>query len=101
MRPHPSVALAFLLAVVVSLVASPAFAQEQPADQATTTTVAEAGSAYQPAVTAPPPPAPTNDQPWTARYLIPTSLVLAALTVFVSVVQYFVRVVRNRYKVVE
>jgi hypothetical protein len=41
------------------------------------------------------------EAPWTTKFLIPTSLVLAVLAVFVTVVQYFVKVVRNRYKVVE
>lgn len=44
---------------------------------------------------------PLEAQPdWTYRYFIPTLLVLAALVVVVTVVQYFVRVVRNRYRVV-
>ena len=38
---------------------------------------------------------------WTYRYLIPTLLALAAIVVIVTTVQYFLRVVRNRYKVVE
>jgi hypothetical protein len=37
---------------------------------------------------------------WTYRYFIPTLLVLAALVVVVTVVQYFVMVVRKRYRVV-
>lgn len=44
---------------------------------------------------------PVEAQPdWTYRYFIPTLLVLAALVVVMTVVQYFVRVVRNRYRVV-
>jgi hypothetical protein len=39
--------------------------------------------------------------PWTIRYLIPTSLVIAGVLVFVTVVQYFLKVVRTRYKTVE
>ncbi|GIU92119.1 MAG: hypothetical protein KatS3mg011_1025 [Acidimicrobiia bacterium] len=93
------VALGVFLSVLTAL-AAPAVAQEEPADQPTTTTVAES-SGYQPAVTVPPPSSPSEELPWTARYLIPTGLVLAALIVFVTVVQYFLRVVRSRYKVVE
>lgn len=44
---------------------------------------------------------PVEAQPdWTYRFFIPTLLVLAALVVVMTVVQYFVRVVRNRYRVV-
>jgi hypothetical protein len=44
---------------------------------------------------------PVEAQPdWTYRYFIPTLLVLAVLVVVMTVVQYFVRVVRNRYRVV-
>ena len=39
--------------------------------------------------------------PWTARYLIPTSVVIAGLLIFATVVQYFLKVVRTRYKTVE
>ncbi|MGQ0848658.1 MAG: hypothetical protein ACT4OP_06010 [Actinomycetota bacterium] len=44
---------------------------------------------------------PAESQPdWTYRFFIPTLLVLAALVVVATVVQYFTRVVRNRYRVV-
>lgn len=44
---------------------------------------------------------PVETQPdWTYRYFIPTLLVLAALVVVMTVIQYFTRVVRNRYRVV-
>lgn len=44
---------------------------------------------------------PPETQPdWTYRFFIPTLLVLAALVVIVTVVQYFTRVVRNRYRVI-
>lgn len=48
-----------------------------------------------------PEPAPSNDLPsWTYRFLIPTLLVVAVLVVVLTVVQYFVRVVGKRYRVV-
>lgn len=44
---------------------------------------------------------PDETQPdWTYRYFVPTLLVLAALVVVMTVVQYFTRVVRNRYRTV-
>lgn len=91
----------FLMALMVVLAGLPATAQEE--GETTETTVAEEQTEmpYTPAVQVeaesplePPPP-------WTSRYLIPTGLVLAAVAVFITVVQYFRRVVRNRYKVVE
>lgn len=39
--------------------------------------------------------------PWTIRYLIPTSIVIAGVLIFATVVQYFLKVVRTRYKTVE
>ncbi|HKZ20143.1 MAG TPA: hypothetical protein VJQ57_08535 [Acidimicrobiia bacterium] len=44
---------------------------------------------------------PPETQPdWTYRFFIPTLLVLAALVVIVTVIQYFTRVVRKRYRVI-
>jgi hypothetical protein len=40
-------------------------------------------------------------QPWTIRYLVPTTVALAGILVFGTVVQYFLKVVRARYKTVE
>ncbi len=54
-----------------------------------------------PAVEAPQPPPVDETLSWTYRFLIPTLLVLAVLVVVVTVVQYFVRVVRARYRVVQ
>jgi phosphatidylglycerophosphate synthase len=49
-----------------------------------------------------PEPAPAEDTPsWTYRFLIPTLLVLAVLVVVLTVVQYFVKVVGRRYRVVQ
>jgi phosphatidylglycerophosphate synthase len=77
---------------------------------ATTTTEAgtETGTteATTPAVTIEPAvpvdttPAPETNPDWTYRFFIPTLLVLAVLVVIVTVIQYFTRVVRNRYRIV-
>jgi hypothetical protein len=66
----------------------------------TATTVTTGASAIEPAVTvevAEPDEAPPD---WTYRFFIPTLLLLATLVVVGTVVQYFTRVVRNRYRVV-
>lgn len=55
----------------------------------------------EPAITVPPPSNEEAPADWTYRYLIPTLLALAAIVVLVTTVQYFVQVVRKRYKVVE
>lgn len=38
---------------------------------------------------------------WTFRYLVPTSLVIALLVVVGSIVAYFVKVVRTRYRLIQ
>ncbi len=54
-----------------------------------------------PAIEAPQPPPAEETLSWTYRFLIPTLLVLAVLVVVFTVVQYFIRVVRTRYRVVQ
>ncbi len=47
-------------------------------------------------------PPPAEDTPaWTFRYLIPTVLVIGGAAVVITVIQYFARVVRTRYRVVK
>ncbi|MDH3261342.1 MAG: hypothetical protein OEM84_10270 [Acidimicrobiia bacterium] len=41
------------------------------------------------------------EQAWTFRYLIPTSLVIALLVVVGSIVAYFLKVVRTRYRLIQ
>ncbi len=54
----------------------------------------------EPAVPVDTTPVPETNPDWTYRFFIPTLLVLAALVVIVTVIQYFTRVVRNRYRIV-
>ena len=92
-----------LLVLLVSLLAVPAMAAEsgtESEDESTATTeVVE--FEYTPATVIESPPADLVEQPWTTKFLVPTGLALATVAVFVTVIQYFVRVVRSRYKVVE
>lgn len=92
---------AFVLALIVAVVNIPllAFAQEE---STTTTglTTTTAGVTVVPAVPVPPVAEADSLAAWTYRYLVPTGLVLAALVIVVTVVLYFRRVVRNRYRVV-
>jgi hypothetical protein len=82
--------LALLLALVAVAGAGPASAQE-PADQAP--------SGLVPAGTVPPSDQAAEDEAWTFRFLVPTLLALAGLTLAAVVLFYGVRV-RGRYRVV-
>lgn len=93
----------FILTLLVSSL--PATAAEDTGgateEETTTTTTGVIEFEYLPAVTVPPPAPEEAEQPWTTKFLIPTGLALATIAIFVTVVQYFLRVVRSRYKVVE
>ena len=68
---------------------------------ATATTVGvTTGEPIVPAVSVEVTEAPEAQPDWTYRFFIPTLLVLAALVVIGTVIQYFTRVVRNRYRVI-
>lgn len=59
------------------------------------------GSDYSPAVVVEPAAPDAVEQAWTTKFLVPTGLLIAAVALSATVVMYFVRVVRTRYKVVE
>ena len=86
------------------LASVPAVAQEEGStsetvvDEATTDTVLDYKT---PAVSIVEVPEESLEQPWTIRYLVPTMIVLGGALVFGTVVQYFLKVVRPRYKTVE
>ena len=95
-----------LLVALVALLALPALAQEEGGDEGGTTETTVAGDesavpVIEPAVPAPAPPADEVSQPWTSRFLVPTTLLLAAVAVIVTAVMYYVKVVRTRYRVVQ
>jgi hypothetical protein len=72
--------------------------------QETTTTVTETSVPqvdFEPAVPVTTPAAAEPLPDWTYRYMVPTALVIALLVVVVTTVQYFTRVVRKRYRIVE
>lgn len=90
-------ALAVLGAVLV-LVASPALAQEEEAE---TTDTAVTGDFDEPAVVIPDDASAEPVADWTYRYLIPTTLALAAVIILGTSIRYFTNVVRQRYRTVE
>jgi len=55
----------------------------------------------EPAVTVTTAPPSVANPDWTYRFLVPTGIALAILTVLVTTVRYFTNVVRKRYRVVE
>ncbi|MFO7548833.1 MAG: hypothetical protein R6X29_08220 [Acidimicrobiia bacterium] len=94
----PSLALVF-----VALLALPALGQEEGDDDegVTPISVVEEVPAVDPAVPVPPPPVVEIAQPWTIRFLVPATVVLAVAVVVATAVMYYVRVVRTRYRVVQ
>ncbi len=56
---------------------------------------------YEPAVIFEPAADGEIEPDWTTKFLVPTGLLIAAIALLSTVVMYFVRVVRTRYKVVE
>ncbi len=96
-----ALALLTLLSLAVPAVATegeaPAAETEEPAEEPAEETATD----YQPAVTVAEEAAEEIVQPWTNRFLIPTMALLAVALLFVTVLQYFLKVVKARYKVVE
>ncbi len=70
-------------------------------EETTETTVAAELIYETPAISLPPVVEEETELPWTTKFLVPASIALAALAVFGTAVQYFLKVVKNRYKVVE
>lgn len=92
--------LIFTALAAVSLFAMPALATEDgPATDEEQTTVTFAPG-EEPAIEVDLNAEPEEPGPqWTYRFLVPITITLAVLVVLVTVIQYFVRVVRARYQV--
>jgi hypothetical protein len=85
-----------VFAAVLVLAAVPALAQEDAEN--TETEVVETGP---PAVEIPDEAAAETIPDWTYRYMIPTTLVLAAVVILLTSIRYFTNVVRRRYRTVQ
>jgi uncharacterized membrane protein YdbT with pleckstrin-like domain len=98
-RPYLFSAVVGLLVLIVS----PAgLAQEEA--PTTTAPAGEEGAVVEvpePAVELVPETGAEAEQAWTYRYLVPTSLVIALLVVVGSIVAYFLKVVRTRYRLIQ
>lgn len=90
---------ALILAFPVVAIATDSGTDTTTAD--TTPGSGELANNYRPAVTVAEEPPVEIVQPWTNRYLIPTMAALAVVLLLVTLVQYFLKVVKARYKVVE
>ena len=93
-----------LVSLFVLLAAVPALAAESPTDTTAPAQQDSAGqvqSGYEAAVPVDAPAATDVVQPWTTKFLVPTGLLIAVIAIFATVVMYFMKVVRTRYKVVE
>jgi hypothetical protein len=91
-----------LLAVQITFFVAPALGTE--GQEQTATTVAEEPaptSGIEPAVEMTTPEATESLPDWTYRYMIPTGIVLAAVVIVMTTIQYFTRVVRRRYRIVK
>lgn len=92
-----TLAATFIFALTV-----PAVATEEPAEEDTTATTAvpvQISEGESPAVEAPPPDDSVVEQPWTARYIYPT-IVIVTLILIVGVIIGYNRSIRGRYRVV-
>jgi hypothetical protein len=90
-----------LIGLLVLAFSAPALAAEDGAPAEPATTDSATVSDYQPAVVVEPPADSAIEPAWTTKFLVPTGLLIAAIALLSTVVMYFVRVVRTRYKVVE
>ena len=91
-----------VLAGAILTISTTAFATEGSEETSTTVTDSSVPAVdFEPAVpvTTPDTVEPVPD--WTYRYLVPTGIAIALLIAVITSIQYFTRVVRERYRIVE
>jgi hypothetical protein len=102
MRSIRLILLTLVGLLVISAALPLAAAEDEPAPAETADdaeTLIQPG--YEPAVLVEPAGGGEIEPAWTTKFLVPTGLLIAAIALLSTVVMYFVRVVRTRYKVVE
>jgi len=107
-RRFLAVALVALAVALISLPLGASTTTEAATETGTTGAGAETATTeatapaviLEPAIPVDTTPAPVTNPDWTYRFFIPTLLALTVLVVIVTVIQYFTRVVRNRYRIV-
>lgn len=87
------------IATLFVLTAFPAFAQDE--EEAPEPATISESSGLEPAVPIPTDPPSQAVPDWTYRYMIPTTLALAAVVILLTSIRYFTNVVRKRYRIVE
>lgn len=95
--------LSFLLLATV-LFALPSAAtegEEEPSPPTEEGAEQQATVDVEPAVPVTTPDAAEATPDWTYRYLIPTGIVIAAVIVLITTIQYFTAVVRKRYRIID
>ncbi|MFQ5523608.1 MAG: hypothetical protein ACE5F5_08525 [Acidimicrobiia bacterium] len=92
--------LASLFVVAFGLTALGAEHEEASTTDTTVSSVSS-GSSMEPAVVVKPENKLEPTPEWTYRYLVPASLVIAAVVILLTAVRYFSDVVRKRYRIVE
>jgi hypothetical protein len=100
MQRHRRLMIPVLVLYLIGMAAAGAATTTVPGETTSTETTVTTGPPIDPAVPVTTVPEEPVQADWTYRYFIPTLLVLAALVVVVTVVQYFLMVVRKRYRVV-
>jgi len=84
------------LLFLVGVYSHPAPAQEDPME-----TPAVEAEVPIPAISIPDDPPAEPEVEWSYRFLVPATLVLGTLAVVGAVIMYFVRVTKNRYRVIK
>ena len=95
--------LLMVIGLLVLILAPAGLAQEETPAEPTNATVGEGAvvDIPEPAVEIVPEAPAEVEAAWTFRYLVPTSLVIALLVVVGSIVAYFLKVVRTRYRLIQ
>lgn len=91
-----SAAFTLLLAL-----AAPALGVVEPPEEAPTESELPLGDAPEPAIPIPDDPSADETPEWSYRFLVPATMVLGTIAVVGTIFMYFVRVTKNRYRVVE
>ena len=91
--------MALAVAAFLVLAVSPVLATGEETDEATEAPAVTTDVEPAVQVTTPAPSEATPD--WTYRYMVPTGLLLAVVIIVITSIQYFTRVVRGRYRIIE
>lgn len=89
------------LGALLFAMAAPAVATAEGGTEAPPETTAPAADVPAPAVSIPDEPPAASNPEWTFRFLLPAAMLLGGLVVVGTIIAYFAKVTRHRYRVVE